>query len=203
VADAGPLGLGPEATALLMPLSTGRAPIADDGRREHDIGLIGTWSWAPNRAGLEWFVAKVAPLLPSDITIAIAGSIGQPPAAPPAVRFVGRVPDAQRFVSASRVMALATSGGTGVQLKTIEALEAGMPAVATRAALRGIEASLPTNVAAADDAKAFADALARSVAAERAGQCPRGDGRAFAAAQARGAVAAAKAALHLAACARA
>ncbi|MAU95257.1 MAG: glycosyl transferase [Fulvimarina sp.] len=178
------LGLAGDRRAIPLALSIGRgAPAIDDGERQQDVGLIGTWSWAPNRVGLDWFLEKVVPLLPGDVTVAIAGRIdGPPPGLPQTVRFLGRVPDAQAFVRGSRVVALATKGGTGVQLKTIETFEEGLPAVATPAALRGIGA-LPENVGVADDPQAFAAALVERVMAERAGRSLRLDGRSFAANQ--------------------
>jgi hypothetical protein len=177
-------GLGvPAARGLVLPLTLGREPAADDGRRDHDVGLIGTWSWAPNRVGLDWFAAEVAPRLPAGIRVAVAGRFdGPPPAAPPNVSFLGRVPDAARFVRACRVLALATKGGTGVQLKTIEALEEGMPAVATPEALRGV-AHPPANLSVRADPAGFAAALVALVEAERRGEAIRADGSRFAAAQ--------------------
>ena len=107
---------------------------------------------------------------------------GKPPAAPSNVRFAGRVDDAQAFVRASRVIALATKGGTGVQLKTIETFEEGLPAVATTAALRGVD-RLPENVRVADDAAGFAAALCESVGGERQGAVQRCSGFGFMLAQ--------------------
>ncbi len=179
--DRAGLGLTSDRRAVPLALSIGReSGRADDGMRHHDVGLIGTWSWAPNRVGLDWFLDKVVPLLPDDVTVAIAGRIdGPPPQLPGNVRFVGRVPDAQGFVRASRVVALATKGGTGVQLKTIETFEEGLPAVATSAALRGIDA-VPENVRVADDPEAFAAGLVERVTADRAGADLRLDGTRFA-----------------------
>ncbi|MCE7026667.1 glycosyltransferase [Jiella avicenniae] len=179
--DRAGLGLETDRRAVPLALSIGRdGGIADDGVRRHDVGLIGTWSWAPNRVGLDWFLETVVPLLPADVTVAIAGRMdGPPPQVPANVRFVGRVPDAQGFVRASRVVALATKGGTGVQLKTIETFEEGLPAVATPAALRGIDA-VPENVRVAYEPQAFADGIAELVAAERAGGAVRLDGARFA-----------------------
>ena len=176
------LDLGVDGRAVTAPLTVGRPqPAGDDGPRVREIGLIGTWSWAPNRVGLDWFLGEVVPLLPPDFQIEVAGRFdGSPPSAPANVRFVGRVPDAQVFVRGSRVVALATRGGTGVQLKTIETLEEGMPAVATSSALRGIGAALPFNVRLADDPHSFAAALAELVAADRGGDKLRCDGEAFA-----------------------
>lgn len=181
--DGKALGLGGNPRCHPLALSIGRALLPDDGRRSQDIGLIGTWSWAPNRAGLDWFIEEVVPLLPSTLSIVIAGRFdGKPPAAPSNVRFAGRVDDAQAFVRASRVIALATKGGTGVQLKTIETFEEGLPAVATTAALRGVD-RLPENVRVADDAAGFAAALCESVAGERQGTVQRCSGFGFMLAQ--------------------
>ncbi|MEF2552360.1 glycosyltransferase family 4 protein [Aurantimonas sp. A2-1-M11] len=177
--DRAALGLGDTARCRSLTLTTGRTPRPDDGVRAQDVGLIGTWSWAPNRVGLDWFVATVVPLLPADIRVAIAGSFdGTPPRLPDNVSFLGRVPDAQAFVGASRVLALATKGGTGIQLKTIEAFEEGMPAVATPQALRGVGA-VPANVWIAEDPQAFADRLVELVTAEREGRAMRMDGAEF------------------------
>ncbi|BDA82761.1 glycosyl transferase [Aureimonas sp. SA4125] len=173
------LGLAQNPSCHPLALSIGRPTLPDAGCRTHDIGLIGTWSWAPNRVGLDWFVEKVVPLLPDDLRIAIAGRFdGPPPAAPANVRFVGRVADAQAFIQASHVVALATRGGTGVQLKTIETFEEGMPAVATPGALRGVD-HVPENVRVADDSKGFAAALVQMVADAQAGRVRRGNGFAF------------------------
>lgn len=181
--DADALGLGGDPRCRPVALAVGRPALRDSGRRAHDIGMIGTWSWAPNRVGLDWFLEAVVPLLPPDMTVAIAGRFdGRPPRAPGNVAFAGRVADAQAFVSLSRVMALATKGGTGVQLKTIEAFEEGMPAVATPQAVRGI-GRLPANVLVTEHPAAFAASLVEMVAAERAGLLGRRNGLDFALAQ--------------------
>lgn len=76
----------------------------------------------------------------------------------PGVQFVGRVPDAHEFIRTAAVVPLISRGGTGVQLKTIETFELGLPSVATSSALRGI-AHMPANCVLADDPRAFAGAL--------------------------------------------
>lgn len=126
---------------------------------DYDIGLIGTWSWQPNFVGLKWFVEDVVPHLPMDVSIAVAGSV---PATPlesdPRISFVGRVESAEAFLDSVRVIPLISRGGTGVQLKTIEAFQTGRACVATSSSLRGID-NLPGNCRKADSAEAFAEAL--------------------------------------------
>lgn len=159
--DRAALGVSGDDRSAALPLVTHAEPpmAAGPRRAECDAALIGTWTWQPNRIGLDWFLGEVAPRLRPGFTTRVAGHIpaGLGPI-PPGVELVGRVPDAVAFVRAARVIPLIARAGTGVQLKTIEAFEHGLPTVATRASLRGIEAR-PSNCVMTDDPAAFADAL--------------------------------------------
>jgi len=171
------LGVASDDRSTALPLvTTDREPAPPSPRKiDYDAALIGTWSWQPNRIGLDWFLEKVTPHLAPDFRIRIAGHA--PPelkADHPGVAFVGRVPDAEAFVRGAAVIPLVSRAGTGVQLKTIQTFELGLPSVATSSSLRGI-GHLPPNCIEADDPAAFAHALTRA-AAER---MPDGDGRAF------------------------
>jgi hypothetical protein len=170
------LGLAEERSASL-PLVTRQIPPSATCEREIDCeaALIGTWTWAPNRVGLQWFLEEVVPRLPSGFRIRIAGRIPSGiPKGPPNVEFVGRVPDAAAFLGRAAVVPLVSRAGTGVQIKSIETFELGLPAVATRSALRGI-AQIPVNCIVADEPAGFAGALVRQVE-QRA---PRLDGARF------------------------
>lgn len=147
--------------------------------KDCDAALIGTWTWQPNRIGLEWFLEAVVPNLPPDFTVRIAGKTPSDISSPhPGVKFVGFVPDATDFVRSARVIPLASRAGTGVQLKTIETFELGLPSVATTRSLRGI-ANVPDNCVVADDPKEFARALVEAARNPK----PDADGRVFHAAQ--------------------
>ncbi len=125
----------------------------------YDLGLIGTWSWEANRIGLDWFVNAVVPLLPPHLTIAVAGQIAVPPVSThPGLSFIGRVADAGEFLASVRLVPLIARAGSGVQLKTIETFERGLPCVATPASVRGIDA-LPSFCRLADTPEAFAAAI--------------------------------------------
>ncbi|MCR4268238.1 glycosyltransferase family 4 protein [Nitratireductor sp. ZSWI3] len=159
------LQVAAEGRSAVLPLVAHRPGVAAGPRHtRYDATLIGTWSWAPNRIGLDWFLDEVVPHLPAGFRIAIAGDA--PPtlqAAHPRVSFVGRVPDAVAFVRAGKVVPLVSRAGTGVQLKTIETFEQGLPSVATSSALRGISHK-PANCIVADEPQAFAEALAAAAA---------------------------------------
>lgn len=128
---------------------------------EHDIGLIGTWSWPPVRQGMAWFLDEVVPRLPPDLSIAIAGS-GSETLPPGRIRRLGLVPSARAFLASLRVAAVPTIAGTGIQIKTLELAATGTPAVSTPLGVRGLDA-LPATIAVAEGPQAFADALVEAV----------------------------------------
>lgn len=150
---------GPRSAALPLVTRLDSPPAPSRRDIECDAALIGTWTWQPNRIGLDWFLSEVVPHLPADIRVRVAGKIsGRPQVAHPGVEFAGFVPDATDFVRTARVIPLISRAGTGVQLKTIETFELGLPSVATARSLRGI-AGVPGNCVVADDPREFAEAL--------------------------------------------
>lgn len=130
---------------------------------ECDVALLGTWSWGPNRAGLDWFCREVVPLVPG-IRVRVGGAgaddlrgrFGN-------IEIAGRVPDAAAFLAGARVIAVPSVAGDGIQIKTLDAVAIGRPVVATPFALRGID-DLPSRVKAAETPQAFATALQEALA---------------------------------------
>ncbi|MCJ8310410.1 MAG: glycosyltransferase family 4 protein [Hyphomicrobiales bacterium] len=148
-------------------------------KKQYDVGLIGTWSWQPNFLGLKWFVEEVVPKLPVDISIAVAGSVPDTPLkSDPRVQYLGRVDSAENFLNSVRIIPLISRGGTGVQLKTIEAFQSGRACVATSSSLRGIDV-LPENCLQADTPEEFCNALVTLIEREKAGILPVADGADF------------------------
>lgn len=130
----------------------------------HDIGLIGTWSWEANALGLRWFSAEVVPRLPDHLRIEVAGRGAEWLRGRHANLTVrGPVPDAQRFLSQARVVAVPAVAGGGVQIKTLDAIASGSAAVATPVAARGL-GRLPRSVFIAKDPVDFAAHLGRLAA---------------------------------------
>jgi hypothetical protein len=128
-----------------------------------DVALIGTWTWRANASGLEWFSDEVVPHLPPELTIEVAGAGAEwLQGRHPNVTVKGVVPDAQRFLSKARAIAVPAVAGGGVQVKVLDAIASGVPVVATSVAVRGL-ADVPASVAVADTGAAFADSLRRFV----------------------------------------
>jgi glycosyltransferase involved in cell wall biosynthesis len=165
----------------MLPLVTSIKPVVRPANQHviYDIGTIGSWSWAANRQGLDWFLSKIVPKLPNQYTIAIAGNIGNIRSdVPDNVKFLGRVEDAREFCRRCAVIPLFSQEGTGVQLKTIETFELGLPAVATQNALRGIS-DIPENCFKVEDPYQFADALIDCVERTKGGVNLHIDGNEF------------------------
>ena len=121
--------------------------------------MLGTWTWKANEVGLRWFMDEVHPLLPGDTSIAIAGRGSAPIGGDrPNVTCTGFVDDAAAFLGSGRVVVIPTVAGEGIQVKTLDAIAAGRPTVATSLALRGIDSPPPT-VRIADDPAEMAAAI--------------------------------------------
>ncbi len=179
--DRAPLGVGSSDRSAVLPLiTTANSPNLQSNRSiQYDAGLIGTWTWEPNRVGLDWFLREVAPLLPLDFKVGIAGQVSSPiEHAPACIQFLGRVPDAKAFVNSCAVIPLVARGGTGVQLKTIETFEAGLPSVATNLSLRGISLR-PSNCDITDDPQTFSTLLIAKADEVRTGKSLDLDGLSF------------------------
>ncbi|MBI5110847.1 MAG: glycosyltransferase family 4 protein [Rhodovulum sp.] len=120
-----------------------------------------------NEISLTWFLDEVAPRLAPDIRVAIVGPIAS------RLRTIrpdlharwwpwclGDVDDIADVYRRSAAVILPTRFGTGISIKTIEALAAGRPVIATSLALRGLPIEPGRGgVAVVDDAAGFADAM--------------------------------------------
>lgn len=127
----------------------------------HDVVMLGTWTWKANEAGLRWFCDEVHPLLPAGTRVAIAGRGAEAVAGERrGVVCTGFVDDPQTFLAQGRVVVVPARAGSGVQVKTLDAIAAGRPTVATPIALRGID-SPPGTVHVADEPEEMASAIER------------------------------------------
>ncbi len=173
-------GLSGEKSGVLPLVAPQRSDCRDQSTDfTHDIGLIGTWTWQPNLVGLKWFAEEVVPKLPEHFRIAIAGNVPEGAIASSSqISLLGRVENAHEFLKSVRVVPLVSRGGTGVQLKTIEAFQSGLACVATTSSLRGINI-VPENCVTSDDPAVFASSLISMVNKSREGTLRAVDGTAF------------------------
>ena len=149
------LAAGPVRIFALPPTTEPPAPAEPD----HDVVMLGTWTWKANEAGLRWFCDEVLPLLPPGTGVAVAGRGAEGIAGERrGVVCTGFVDDPGTFLAHGRVEVVPARAGSGVQVKTLDAIAAGRPTVATRIALRGID-SPPGTVHVADEPADMAAAI--------------------------------------------
>jgi glycosyltransferase involved in cell wall biosynthesis len=128
------------------------------------IGVMGTWTWAPNREGLQWLINRVWPLMAGRARLVLAGAGLEGMDLPQDTTVLGQVTDPQQFFNAVDLVVLPSQSGSGIQEKAVEAVASGLPVVATPHALRGLGEALPPTVRVAPDAARFAEACLQSLA---------------------------------------
>ena len=128
-----------------------------------------------NRANVEsalWFLREVAPRAP-EISVRIYGSVDAGVRAADSALyekyrdwFAGRVDRIDWIYERARLALLPTTSGTGLSIKSVEAMASGLPLIATTHAFRGmnLDAASLDNVTFADDAEGFAAAMRRAAA---------------------------------------
>jgi len=153
--------------ALLYPPT----PSAPTGPGGPDIVIVSSNNTA-NVESVIWFLRAVAPKAPG-LSVKIAGNVdaGVRARAPEEYAayqawFLGRVDDPAAIYANARLVLLPTIGGTGLSIKTVEALSSGLPIVATPQALRGmdVEAFSIAGVTVVETAEDFAMALGAAAA---------------------------------------
>ena len=130
--------------------------------------FIGGFQHAPNVDAVLWYAAEVLPLLRArlpGVTTTIVG--GDAPAAiralsAPDFVVTGHVSDVAPWFARARVSIAPLRYGAGVKGKINLAMSHGVPVVATTLAIEGMQLTPGNDVLVADDAAAFADAVARA-----------------------------------------
>jgi polysaccharide biosynthesis protein PslH len=138
------------------------------------LGYIGHLGWQPNVFGLDWFCRDVWPMVlrqAPDATLTIAGpglrknasgSLEVPPAwSMPGIKTVGFVDDLEDMYRDTLGMVAPVVGGSGVRMKLLETMSAGMPTVTTTDGAAGLGVADGREVLIADEPRKFAESTAR------------------------------------------
>ncbi len=144
------------------PISVG-APFAErDG-----ILFIGGFRHAPNVDAIKWYVSAVFPLvrqlLPDVVTTVVGSNMPDEVGAlrQNGLRILGFVEDTDPLLRAARLSIAPLRYGAGIKGKINEAMNYGIPVVATECAVEGMQLMNGRDVLVADDASEFAQAIAR------------------------------------------
>ena len=158
--------------SFISTVNSTRSPSAE----QIDLLFVGQ-SNGPNVLALKWFFEQVWPLIfDRRYNLKIVGRVemlvrDRLPQIYETFRscFVGLVADLAPYYRASRCVIAPMVSGSGISIKTIEALALGKPFVGTSKAYRGMpmEQIKQAGLQAYDDPQAFADAIARTLCSER------------------------------------
>ncbi len=163
-------------TELAVPQGQGRViPVAgrvmapqETSSSARVVVLSGNLGYRPTARGAVWFSREVWPRVRSRVPDARWVLVGARPTA--AVRGLSRldgvevhadVPDLGVWVASSRVAVAPMSSGSGVPMKVLEAMAAGVPAVVHPWAADGLTEDAARAVVVADGAEAWADEIVR------------------------------------------
>lgn len=133
-----------------------------------EILWLGGFGWPPNIQGATWFMQQVWPrfLDLTDVEVKLRLVGGSPPeelrayADDPRVDVPGHVPDISSVKERSDVLIAPLLTGSGVRVKTVEAMAAGLPVVATTKGYEGLDAVPGRDLLVSDDPEGFARHLA-------------------------------------------
>jgi glycosyltransferase involved in cell wall biosynthesis len=162
--------------AVVPPFVEPRSPrVEKEGAR--GLVYIGLLAWQPNALGLDWFCREVWPIvrqLAPEATLTIAGpglrkrgdgSLVVPNEwSAPGIRTVGFVDDLEELYAGARAMVAPVLGGSGVRMKLLEAMSAGMPVITTSDGALGLELQDGHQILIADEPRAFAQRVAMALA---------------------------------------
>ena len=132
------------------------------------IGFLGTLSWPPNAEAVAYLAREVAPALSrrgAKVRIAIGGK-GLPPGIAAQARDAGLsvcgwIDDAEGWFRGIGAAVVPLRSGSGIAMKLLDAMRAGVPVVSTSAGARGLAVRDGEELLLADGAEALADAILR------------------------------------------
>jgi glycosyltransferase involved in cell wall biosynthesis len=122
-----------------------------------------------NVHGLEWFLERVFPRIRKrrpDVELAIAGPVGRERNWPIGTLVLGPQQSLAAVYAGATLVLNPVQFGTGLAIKTIEALSYGKPVVATPAGVRGLEADFRGALSLAKTPDAFAEQVLELLANE-------------------------------------
>ncbi|MBL8339149.1 MAG: glycosyltransferase, partial [Rhodoferax sp.] len=128
-----------------------------------DLLMVGS-SNQMNVEGMLWFGNEVMPLLLArmpGVRVAVVGGVCKATPDFAGVTKLGIVPDLQSVYATTRLAINPVRSGTGLNIKSVEALGYGLPLLTTQSGCRGLEAAVGQGLLVADTPAAFVDAVAQ------------------------------------------
>ncbi len=159
--------LAPFCTGYLLTIPPGINMLNSDENISESQWLyhIGSMEWQPNREAMQWFVEKIMPLVVDknkEVKFFMAGK--QMPTyyfnyQTEQIQIIGEVPDLQYFIKDKGILVVPLRSGSGIRIKTIEAMAAGKAVVTTTIGLQGLDLVNGEHCLVADTEQQFCDAI--------------------------------------------
>lgn len=150
-------------------LNTAGAHVKENSNETRDNNMIlavSNWRWRPNLDGLEWFFDNIWPLIRKahpEVQFHVAGEglseRFKERYDSENVHFLGFVDDIDGLRNKASIFVAPLLSGSGMKLKVLEGLAAGMPTVTTKFGAEGIEIEHEVHYLHADTAGEFAQAV--------------------------------------------
>jgi GT2 family glycosyltransferase/SAM-dependent methyltransferase len=157
----------PDAKLHVYPLIMDVQGTSKTFSERRDIVFVGGYQHAPNVDAVQYFVAKIMPLLRQQLPSVRFYAVGsKPPAeikalASDDVIIAGFIEDLAPLLDKMRVSVAPLRYGAGIKGKIGSAMAAGLPVVATTLAAEGMSLTDGENILVADGAEQFAEAIVR------------------------------------------
>ena len=129
------------------------------------VVFVGAMDWEPNVDAVEYFCGEIWPAIKKDIPSARFRIVGRNPGrrvqklASDSIEVTGSVPSVQRHLQNASVVVVPLRIGGGTRLKIYEAMAMGRAVVSTSVGAEGLDVHDGQDIALADQADAFAQAV--------------------------------------------
>ena len=153
--------------------------------RPLSIFHIGSMEWQANEQGVMWFLKKVWPLVLSiepNVKFHLAGkglSKTDPRFFQTGIVNHGEVDDAEVFMQKYGIMMVPIQAGSGIRIKSLEAMALGVPVVSTSIGAQGLSVDKGTQMIIADDPADFANGIVQLLLNPAASQAMTQQARAY------------------------
>jgi len=133
-------------------------------REGKSLILVGNTAWLPNRVGTLWFTNEIFPLVAADEPEVICRIVGNNPGLrglreSPNIRLHGSVDNIRPMYDRATIGILPVRVASGMRIKMLEMMSAGLPVVTTGMGAEGNAAVAGLHYLCADDPQSFASAI--------------------------------------------
>ncbi|MFA7628953.1 MAG: glycosyltransferase family 4 protein [Candidatus Dojkabacteria bacterium] len=149
-------------SVLVQPLVYPLKQVKTSQKKNYDILFIGYLEWPPNEVAVRWFIEKILPLVNQkmpEIKFHVIGNKNprlEDLKANKNVIFYGHQKNIDHYLAKSKVFVLPFQTGAGVRLKSLTALQNGIPIVSTKMGVDGLKLTEQQHYLLAKTEKEFA-----------------------------------------------